>query len=182
MIEDKLLILKFKHGSVDALRRIYEKYKVYLLKIAIALLHDVDLAEDVVQDVFVRFAQSENRISINGSLKGYLRTCVVNSAHNKNREKRLRPTVGLNESESKISNSNNPDHWIVCEEESKRIGDTLVQLPYEQREVVVLHLHGDMKFRQIAKLKAVSIKTIQSRYRYGLDKLRSLLNSKNRGK
>jgi len=181
MIEDKLLILKFKHGSVDALRRIYEKYKGYLLKIAIALLHDVNLAEDVVQDVFIRFAQSENRISINGSLKGYLRTCVVNSAHNKNREKRLRPSVELNDSKTIIAESNNPDHWILCEEESKRIGDALAQLPYEQREVVVLHLHGDMKFRQIAKLKAVSIKTIQSRYRYGLDKLRLLLNSEDRG-
>ena len=176
MIEDKLLILKFKHGSSDALRRIYEKYKVYLLKIAVALLHDASLAEDAVQDAFVRFAQSQNSISINGSLKAYLRTCVINSVHNKNREKQHRNSTELNDSGSITSKSNNPLQWIVCKEESIWINDALERLPYEQREIVVLYLFGDMKFRQIAKLKDVSIRTIQSRYRYGLEKMRSILN------
>jgi DNA-directed RNA polymerase specialized sigma24 family protein len=53
----------------------------------------------------------------------------------------------------------------------------LIKVPFEQREVIVLHLYGEMKFREIATLQAVSLKTIQSRYRYGLDKLRSILNS-----
>ena len=52
MLEDKLLILKFKCGSPEALRRIYEKYRLYLLKLAAALLNDVSVAEDVVHDVF----------------------------------------------------------------------------------------------------------------------------------
>jgi DNA-directed RNA polymerase specialized sigma24 family protein len=51
------------------------------------------------------------------------------------------------------------------------------QLPYEQREAVVLHLKGGMKFKELAKLQGVSISTIHGRYRYGLYKLRSLLNS-----
>ena len=50
------------------------------------------------------------------------------------------------------------------------------QLAYEQREAIVLRLHGGMKFKAIAKLQDVSDKTAQSRYRYGLDKLRSILN------
>lgn len=52
----------------------------------------------------------------------------------------------------------------------------MAQLPYEQREVVMLHLHGGMMFKQIAKSQHVSINTIQSRYRYALDKLRRLLD------
>ena len=108
MIEDKLLILRFKQGSSEALQRIYEKYKVYLLKIAFALLHDANLAEDAVQDVFVRFAQSENKISINGSLKSYLRACVINSSHNKNRSKKHQVPVELNENELVIDKSENP--------------------------------------------------------------------------
>ena len=47
MIEDRLLIWKFKHGSSDALRRIYEKHRVYLLTLATALLNDVNTAEDI---------------------------------------------------------------------------------------------------------------------------------------
>jgi len=177
MVEDKLLILRFKYGSRNALCRIYEKYRDYLLKLATALSHDVDAAEDTVHDVFLRFAQSADRIKLTGSLKGYFRTCVVNSARNKARAERVRSSVRLDELDPTATDSNRPDRWIICIEESKRITDALSHIPFEQREVIALYLHGDMKFREIAKLQNVSIKTIQSRYRYGLDKLRSLLNS-----
>ena len=73
-------------------------------------------------------------------------------------------------------NSHSEAVWAILKEESIRISNALVQVPFEQREVVVLHLHGGMKFREIAKLQAVSTKTIQSRYRYGLEKLKTLLN------
>lgn len=178
MIEDVLLILRFKYGSRSALRRIYEKYRDYLLKLATALLNDVNVAEDVVHEVFLKFAQSEDKIRIKGSLKAYLRTCVVNSARNKARARRQRKSIAFDEVAVKVTSSNRPDYWIICKEESKRISNALAQIPFEQREVVVLHLHGDMKFKAIADLQATSIKTVQSRYRYGLNKLRVLLDTK----
>lgn len=177
MLEDRLLILRFKYGSAEALRRIYEKYRDYLLKLATALSHNVDAAEDTVHDVFLSFAQSGDKIKLTGSLKGYLRTCVVNSVRNKGRAERLRSSVGLDKLDPIPADRKRPDHWIICREESQQIADALSHIPFEQREVVVLYLHGDMKFREIARLQNVSIKTIQSRYRYGLDKLKSLLNS-----
>jgi RNA polymerase sigma-70 factor (ECF subfamily) len=69
------------------------------------------------------------------------------------------------------------ERWVILKEEAIRINDALALVPFEQKEVIVLRLYGDMKFREIAKLQAVSVKTIQSRYRYGLDKLRSILDS-----
>ena len=54
----------------------------------------------------------------------------------------------------------------------------MAELPYEQREAVLLHLHVGMTFRAIAQTQAVSINTVQGRYRYGLDRLRTLLNGK----
>ena len=176
MTEDTMLILRFKCGSSDALRGIYEKYRDYLLKLATALLHDASAAEDVVHDVFLRFAQSSDRIKLRGSLKGYLGTCVVNGARNKTRAKQVRAVVGPDRVGPMGGESDRPDRWITYKEDAKRTSGALAQIPFEQREVVVLHLHGDMKFREIAKMQAVSIKTVQSRYRYGLDKLRSLLN------
>jgi RNA polymerase sigma factor (sigma-70 family) len=70
----------------------------------------------------------------------------------------------------------NPVQLLIHDEELERASFAIAELPFEQREVVVLHLQGNMRFRQIAKMRNVSIKTIQSRYRYGLNKLRSLLN------
>ena len=169
--------MRFKCGSAEALGRIYEKYRLYLLKLAVALLNDVSLAEDVVHDVFISFVQSADKFKINGSLKAYLRTCVVNRIRNKARSSQIRNYVELSEAGPIASCQNGSDQWAILKEESMKISNALIQIPFEQREVVVLHLHGDMKFREIAGLQAVSTKTIQSRYRYGLDKLRSILNS-----
>ncbi len=177
MFEDKLLIWKFKRGSNDALCRIYEKYKDNLLKLATALLNETTAAEDVVHDVFVSFAKSADKIRLAGNLKSYLATCVANRARNWNRAGKLQKSADPDETEPIVSNSNRPEQWIVYNERLKLLNDALSQLPYEQREAVSLHAQGGMKFRAIAELQNVSINTVQSRYRYGLDKLRSILNS-----
>jgi RNA polymerase sigma-70 factor (ECF subfamily) len=175
MIEDRLLIWKFKCGSKDALRRIYEKYAGFLLTLATALLNDVNIAEDVVHDFFVSFAQSSEKLQLNGNFKWYLATCVMNRARDRIRARQLQ-IVGLDKADSVYSDAHEPESVAVCNEELQQLSVAMEQLPYEQREVVLLHTKGEMKFRQIAKLQNVSIKTVQSRYRYGLDKLRSLLN------
>ena len=67
-MEDKLLILSFKYDSSEALRRIYEKYRLYVLKLIVVLLHDISLAEDDVHDVYIRFVQLADDFKINGSI------------------------------------------------------------------------------------------------------------------
>jgi len=176
MIEDRLLIWKFKCGSKDALRRIYEKYSGFLLTLATALLNDVSTAEDVVHDFFVSFAQSPGKLRLNGSFKWYLATCVTNRARDRLRARHLK-TTDLDQADSICSDTSEPQSAAVCNEELQQLRVAMERLPYEQREVVLLHTKGTMKFRQIARLQNVSIKTVQSRYRYGLNKLRSLLNS-----
>ena len=175
MLEDKILAWRFKKGSRAALRRIYEKYYDYLLTVAIALLHDVNAAEDVVHDSFVKLSESAHLVNPRRSLKWYLVACVSNRARDKIRARRYE-TVDLDESLSLPSGASEPASAAICNEQMQLISDALKQLPYEQREVVVLHTRGRMTFKAIAELRQVSIKTVQSRYRYGLDKLKALLN------
>ena len=54
--------------------------------------------------------------------------------------------------------------------------DALAQIPAEQREVIVLHLNGGLKFKEIAEMRGTSTSTIQGRYRYGLEKLRTIVD------
>jgi len=175
MIEDELLKWQFKRGSREALRRIYEKYLNNLLTLAMALLNDVNTAEDVVHDVFVSFAKSAEYFKLRGSLKSYLATCVINRARDQIRTNQRQPTK-LNELDLKSSDSNEPEQAVMCSEESEQLNQAIAQLPDEQREAIILHLKGEMKFKEIAKLQDVSVNTIQGRYRYGLNKLRSILN------
>jgi len=180
MIEDRLLIWKFKLGNRDALCRIYEKYKNDLLKLAVALVNDVNAAEDVVQDVFVSFAQSATKIQPRGNLKKYLMTCVANRTRNRKRDLRRHATSGIDNSDCAIAAGRSPEQWAILSEELELLASAMAQIPYEQREVIGLYMQGGMTFRQIAKVRNASINTVQGRYRYGMNKLRSILNSEAR--
>jgi RNA polymerase sigma-70 factor (ECF subfamily) len=174
-MEDKLLILRFKRGSTDALCRIYEKYEGIMLTVAAGLLDDVNAAQDAVHDVFVAFAQSPERLRLAGSLRSYLTTCVANLARDRLRAGK-RQAASSQEVEPQADEQTMPLSRVIRDEELKQLAEALATLPYEQREVLVLHLKGDLTFRVIARLQGVSINTVQSRYRYGIDKLRSMLN------
>ena len=175
MLEDRLLIWKFKCGSSDSLCHIYKKYKDNLLRLASGLLNNTAAAEDIVHDTFVFLAQSAEKLKLDGNLKNYLATCVANRVRNANIAGQRRETPGLNDADPAVSNSKRPEQWIIFSEELRQLNNALARLPFEQREVIILHLQGGMKFNAIAELQGVSINTVQSRYRYGLDKLRSIL-------
>ena len=178
-MEDKLLIWKLNHGSEDALCQIYEKYRDDMVRIAAGLLNDISTAEDVVQDVFLMFINSAGKYEVRKNLKGYLTSCVVNKIRNLNRTKYGQESVSLNQVEpaASVSDSKAPEQCVACDEEFQHLYKALAQLPYEQTEAVILHIQGRLKFKEIAKLQETSIKTTLSRYSYGLNKLRSMLNA-----
>jgi len=176
MLEDRLLLWKSKQGSRDAFRAIYEKYADDLLTLAANFLGDKIGAEDIVQDVFTKFVESLDAFRLKGNLKGYLATCVANRSRDYIRRNKRRQTAGINQPGQRKPEVRSPVQLAICSEELRRLSRALTELPYEQREAIVLHLHGDLSFRRMAKLQNISIKTVQSRYRYGLDKLRSTLN------
>jgi len=176
MLEDKLLIWKFNRGNRNALRGIYEKYKDNLVTLAAALLNDVSSAEDVVHDVFVSFVESSRKFRLTGTLKGYLATCVANNARNKNKARRTHRGIALDQASPAQMHSNSPEFTAIFGEELRQLSWALGQLPYEQREVLLLHTYNGMKFKAIARQQSVSINTVQGRYRYALDKLRSKLD------
>ena len=175
MLEDKRLITKLKGGDKDALRRIYQKYKENLLLIATSLLHDAGAAEDILHEVMVSFAAGAGGLELRSSLRGYLITCVVNRVRGRSRRKKLE-VAQLDEIGPVASDSSRPEQLIMLDEQTQSMTDALAKIPFEQREVIVLHINGGLKFREIANIQGVSTNTVQGRYRYGLDKLRSIMN------
>ena len=176
MLEDRLLVWRFNRGDSAALCRIYEKYRAPLLKVAAALLNDRSSAEDVLHDVFVDFAQTTGRFQLRGRLKGYLSICVANRARDRNRTMQRRVTTSLDDIGTHPAGGDAPEHSAVIGELMARLDAAMGLLPDEQREIVVLHLQGKLSFREIAGLKDMSINTAMSRYRHGLEKIRSALD------
>ncbi len=175
MIEDELLKWRFRRGSREALARIYEKYVHLLLSVAMGLLNDPHEAEDVVQDVFVTFAREAAGFGLRGSLKAYLATCVANRVRDRVRSERVRQRLASGCTTTAFE-ADEPERSLVYSERCERLSRALAELPYEQREVVVLKVKNGLKLKDIAKLQSVSISTVHGRYRYGMDKLRTLLN------
>ena len=176
MNEEKELIRRFNAGQTEALHCIYERYKMTLSRVARALLNDPAGSEDVLHDVFVQFAAQSGRFRLKGSLRGYLAICVANRARNVNQKARSVDAARLRERRISHQEENHPVEAAHRSELLERLISALQQLPAEQRQVIALHVLGDLRFREIAKMSNVSIHTIQSRYRYGLQKLQARLN------
>jgi RNA polymerase sigma factor (sigma-70 family) len=148
-----------------------------LVSLAAALLLDVSLAEDVVHDVFAAFLNSAERFRLTGSLKGYLATCVANRARNANKTAWRRHGTPLDGAPETACDAPPPEQAAIFGEQLRQLAEALQQLPYEQREVLLLRSHSGLRFAAIARTQGVSINTVQGRYRYAVDKLRSILDS-----
>ena len=175
MTEDRQLLKDLQRGETAVWRQIYLKYKDDLLTVAQSLLCDVNTAEDCLQEAFVSLVS--DGCNVRSNLKGYLLSCVVNRARDHLRRTNAQSNCQVNMQKHRIDLAD-PSSVLADDDLNKAVTRALEKLPLEQREVIVLHLQGDMKFRQIATMLDMSINTVQSRYRYGIEKLRQLLTKK----
>ncbi len=174
-MEDKLLVKMCKGGSKKAFGRIYDKYRDYLLIAAIAISNNIKDAEDAVHDVFVSFAERIGDFNLTGSLKSYLAVCVANRIRNIQHSQQRNASFDNQTINSPCND--NPENNVICNEQLEYLSKALSKLPVEQREIIVMHEYGRMSLRAIADSQKESVNTIKSRYRYGIEKLRTLLES-----
>jgi RNA polymerase sigma-70 factor (ECF subfamily) len=178
---DRRLLRRLQQGDKAALAEVYEAQKDRLLTLAYRLLGDRGDAEDCLQEVFLRLVRDAVNLEIRGNLASYLASCVLNRARDELRKGRR--SVHVPWSRHQERPSLDPDPSIVLEgmDLAARIQEALSLLPLEQREVVALHLNGGLTFREIGEVQSVSLNTAQSRYRYGIQKLRELLSGQEEG-
>jgi RNA polymerase sigma-70 factor, ECF subfamily len=123
-------------------------------------------AEDVVQDAFIRFWRSRERVS---EPAAYLYACVKRCALQWRRagQRRLRREEAAARTEAE------PLFAGGLEQEERRaaIEEALVDLPESQREVLVMKIWGGLTFVQIGLALSIPAETAASRYRYALAKL-----------
>ncbi len=128
-------------------------------------------AEDALQDAFVRFWRTRDRIR---DALPYLYCCVRTAALD------LRRSAGRrHERESYVAHSVDEawfDSTIADTDRRKAIQQALAELPIQQREAVVMRIWGGATFPQIGEALGVSSKTASTRYGQAVDSLSSLLS------
>jgi len=147
------------------------------MTLATALLFEKTLAEDVLQEVFVKLLGLRGRMRLQRNLRAYLLQAVANQARTTNRADARRVPVLANRESSSHGGSEGPDDPVEWDEARQQVERAMQELPYEQREVVLLRHYGQLRFRAIAKAQGISMSAVQARYRRGLKKLRSLLGT-----
>jgi RNA polymerase sigma-70 factor (ECF subfamily) len=174
MLDDRSLIDRLKQGDREALRVVYMTYKDMLLTLAFSMVHDMNAAEDILHDVFVGFAGCVGELELRTSLRKYLIGSVLNRARDRFRRDKMH-VVEAEDLRPAARVSRNPEETAALSEETRRLSEALTRLPLEQREVILLRLNAGLRFKQIAEVQKTSVPTVQGRYRYGIDKLRTVL-------
>lgn len=179
MLREKLLIRRFNRGDRSALREMYRLYKDELVGLGAAMIRDKDKAEDIVHDIFARMVERQQNLRVSQNLRRYLITSVVNAVRQVIRNRVTRKPY--QEATQTCENSHclaseEPIMANIAKERTQQIALALQSLPHEQREVILLRHFSDLRFKTIAALQETSVNTVQGRYRYGIDKLRHLLN------
>ena len=154
------------------LAQIYDAHAAALHAYALSLTRCQAEARDVLQDVFTTLARQGERWSAVESPRAWL-LCLTRRAVSA----RVRRAVVAERAAEKLS----ADPWFELPADAdapqfaRALTDAMRSLPAEQREVVHLKLWEALSFQQIADLLGISPNTAASRHRYGLTKLRTVL-------
>jgi RNA polymerase sigma-70 factor (ECF subfamily) len=141
-----------------------------------AKLGSLSDAEDVLQNVFCRLVRYGVRLGLVRKPRVFIFRVARNEANRFLRAKIQNDSAiksAMHFADSFLSSYTGPDGPT-----KRLVADALARVPEDQREVVILKIFEGLTFREIASVCDESIPTVASRYRYGVDKLRGLLEGK----
>ncbi len=172
---EKLLISRLKNGDYPAFSSIFTAYYQDLVIFAARFTYDLNNAEDIVQDTFVRLWEERQFIKVTVSLKSYLLKTVQNKCIDWYRHKKIMKT----HIDSVMGNSPqliyDTDSYILHSELQEQIEAALGKLPEEISETFLMNRSKGLKYHEIADLLGVSVRTIEVRIGKALHMLRDNL-------
>src|SRR5262249_46713311 len=172
---DAELLARFAGGDRAALDELFRRYRAVAFRVAYRLLGREADALDAVQDGFIKVLTHLDRFRGNSSFKTWLLRIVSNAALDVGRQ---RKRDGRNEREpGPAAPDDRPPPASELERADLRrvIDAALARLPAAQRQTFVLHVDGELSYREVAETLGISIGTVMSRLFYARQKLKTLL-------
>lgn len=176
--DDALLAERLRAGDREALGELYDRYASVAMAVAVRVVTDRELAEDLVHDAYVAVWQKIDRFDASrGSLRAWLLTIVRNRAIDRLRGTRPSIEVGEADQQSLLRTGPNPTWETALQQRSaSELRQAMESLPQEQRQAVELAYFGGRTYREIAQLTGVPQGTANGRLRLALAKLRDSLS------
>jgi len=184
-IADSFLVHNYINGCEKSLETLIIRHKQRIFSFILSKVLDKEIAEDIFQDTFIKVIKTLKRGAYNE--EGKFLPWVMRIAHNLvidhfRRNKRI-PTFKNNDEFdifSVISDEVlNAEKQLIKNQVLLDIKNLIVELPDDQKEVLVMRMYKDMSFKEIAENTNVSINTALGRMRYALINLRKLIEKHN---
>jgi RNA polymerase sigma-70 factor, ECF subfamily len=174
--EEHILFEKIKTGDEKAFEALFRRYYSHLCLYATQILKNPSAAEEIVQELFVRFWEKKEETKIETSLKNYLFRAVKNHCLNYIKHNQIK-----REYSQKFLNENEPfstEYDIESQTELfRKIEESISALPEKRQKIFRLSRQEGLKYREIAEKMNISIKTVETQMGLAIKTLREKLHN-----
>jgi RNA polymerase sigma-70 factor, ECF subfamily len=171
--DDHALLTRIAREDVAAFEALYARYSGPAYSIAMGMLRNAVLAQEVIQDVFLAIWRGAGEFD---PARGSARSWILSIVHHKSvdavRRSRRNPTVPLSET---LSSDADVIEAAQARVDAGHVRRALEALSVEQRAALVLAYYGGYTQQEIAQRLGVPLGTIKTRMRDGLLRLRTVL-------
>lgn len=173
--KDKILLGKIARGNKKAFDTLFRKYYQQLVNFAIGYMHDGAEAEELVQDVMVKFWQQAQELQIEVSVQAYLYTSVRNKALNALKHEKVKQKY-IDEQASRKTVVDDSDTSVNMDVFRKELHHAMSELPERCRQIFELAKFEGLTYDEIATFLEVSSKTVENQMGIAMKKLREALS------
>lgn len=184
-IGDSQLISQYKNGNEEAFATLVNRHKKKIYTTIYMIVKDQYLAEDLMQEVFVKVVKTvkSGRYNEEGKFLPWVSRIAHNLAIDNFRKAKRYPTIVMEDGSSVFNTLEFSEDSIesrqIKEDTHALLRDLIKELPDAQREVLMMRHYMQMSFQEIADTTGVSINTALGRMRYALINLRKKMDKKN---
>ncbi len=170
------LICQAKQGDFDAFESLYEMHKTSIYRTALAITRDRSMAEEILQETFLRAFKHINKVYEDVSLSPWLYRVAVNLAYDLT-AKRSRGLKVLNTLKGWLTASplSLPEQRVEERELQELVYEAINKLAFKQRTTLVLFYLQGIPLQEIAEIMDCPVGTVKSRLHYARINLRKEL-------
>jgi|SRR5580658_6714981 RNA polymerase sigma-70 factor (ECF subfamily) len=182
---DAALMLRVKGGDMEAFEALVEKYKRPIINMMFRMIRDLDEAEDLAQNVFLRVYQSADRYQASAKFSTWIFTIARHLCLNEIRRRARHPEDSLESSQSdnddqpakqfQDSRTFSPPQAFLHGELERKIQQALAELPEKQRLAITLCQEQELSYDEIADVLECSLSATKSLIHRGRETLKQKL-------
>jgi RNA polymerase sigma-70 factor (ECF subfamily) len=171
--DDDALMEKFCRGDENAFELLYARYAPPVLAFLTRMVRDPALAEDLLQVTFLSVVRARGRYQPGTTVRAWVFAIAGNAGRDALRRRQARRedlSASAEVAAPAVTPADGPDPSAA-----RMLQQALMQLPFEQREAVVLHKLHDLSFEEISKALGITVSAAKVRAHRGYHRLRELL-------